>query len=37
MGLLLDGARKHGLPEDYVASLRAFELAHDERLEHERE
>jgi len=37
MGLLLDGARKHGLPEDYVASLRAFELACDERLEHERE
>jgi cation transport regulator ChaC len=34
--LLLDGARERGLPENYVASLRAFELAHDERLEHER-
>lgn len=31
MGLLLAGARDHGLPEAYVASLRALELAVDER------
>lgn len=31
MGLLLAGARDHGLPEEYVASLRALELAIDER------
>jgi cation transport regulator ChaC len=31
MGLLLAGARYHGLPEDYVAWLRSLELARDER------
>ncbi len=36
MGLLLEGAREHGLPAEYVAFLRTFELACDERPEHER-
>lgn len=36
MGLLLDGASEHGLPGQYVAFLRTFELADDERPEHER-
>ena len=36
MGLLLEGAREHGLPAEYVAFLRSFELAHDERPEHRR-
>ena len=31
MGLLLRGARHHGLPADYITYLRAFELAVDER------
>ncbi|MDX2168560.1 MAG: gamma-glutamylcyclotransferase family protein [Deltaproteobacteria bacterium] len=31
MGLLLDGAAEHGLPDEYVAFLRAFTLARDER------
>jgi cation transport regulator ChaC len=31
MGLLLDGAREHGLPPAYIAFLRGFELARDER------
>ncbi|MGI9540326.1 MAG: gamma-glutamylcyclotransferase [Miltoncostaeaceae bacterium] len=31
MGLLLAGARHHGLPEAYVRFLRGFELAIDER------
>lgn len=31
IGLLLDGARVHGLPPDYLAVLNAFELAVDER------
>ena len=31
MGLLLDGAREHGLPAGYVAFLRTFELARYER------
>jgi cation transport regulator ChaC len=31
LNLLLKGARHHGLPEEYVAWLRAFDLAHDER------
>jgi len=31
MGLLLAGARHHGLPPEYVAFLRGFELAVDER------
>jgi cation transport regulator ChaC len=31
MGLLLDGAREHGLPPEYVAYLQSFALAHDER------
>jgi len=31
LGLLLEGARQHGLPADYVAFLEAFELAVDER------
>ena len=33
IGLLLDGAREHGLPEEYVALLCAFELAVDERTQ----
>lgn len=36
IGLLLDGAREHGLPADYLDYLRAFELAADERPESER-
>jgi cation transport regulator ChaC len=32
LGLLLDGARSHGLPAEYVARLEALELAVDERL-----
>jgi len=31
LGLILAGARLHGLPEDYVARLRALPLAVDER------
>lgn len=31
MGLLLDGAAEHQLPDDYVRTLRAFALARDER------
>jgi cation transport regulator ChaC len=31
LGLLLDGAREHGLPQDYVQFLQSFELARDER------
>ncbi len=31
MGLLLRGARHHGLPEPWIAFLRGFELAADER------
>ncbi len=31
MGLLLRGAREHGLPETWVEHLRGFELAVDER------
>ncbi|HTO53397.1 MAG TPA: gamma-glutamylcyclotransferase [Myxococcota bacterium] len=31
LGLILAGARQHGLPADYVAELRALELAVDER------
>jgi 2-hydroxychromene-2-carboxylate isomerase len=31
LGLLLDGARHHGLPADYVAWLEGFDLAFDER------
>lgn len=31
LGLLLAGARQHGLPEDWIARLRGFELARDER------
>jgi cation transport regulator ChaC len=31
MGLLVRGARHHGLPAEYVDWLRAVELAHDER------
>ncbi|MAE93824.1 MAG: hypothetical protein CL910_04120 [Deltaproteobacteria bacterium] len=31
MGLLLHGARHHGLPDDYVTWLRSLELAPDER------
>jgi cation transport regulator ChaC len=36
MGLLLDGAREHGLPAEYVSQLRAVELARDERPAHRR-
>jgi len=32
IGILLDGARTHGLPDDYVRWLEAWELAVDERL-----
>jgi AIG2-like family len=32
LGLLLRGARHHGLPEEWVAFLRALETATDERL-----
>jgi cation transport regulator ChaC len=31
LGLLLEGARRHGLPAEYVATLEASELAIDER------
>ena len=31
LGLLLAGARQHGLPADWVERLRRFELARDER------
>jgi cation transport regulator ChaC len=31
LGLLLAGAHQHGLPEEWIARLRAFELAADER------
>jgi len=31
LGLLLAGAHQHGLPEDWIARLRTFELARDER------
>jgi hypothetical protein len=31
MGLLLHGARHHGLPPESIAQLRAFDLAVDER------
>src|SRR5262245_4855668 len=33
LGLLLEGAREHGLPPDYVRYLESFELAIDERLQ----
>lgn len=32
LGLLLAGARYHGLPADYVTRLRTLELARDERV-----
>jgi cation transport regulator ChaC len=32
VGLLLEGARHHGLPDEYLRILQAFELAVDERL-----
>jgi cation transport regulator ChaC len=32
LGLLLEGARYHGLPDAYVRTLESFELAIDERL-----
>jgi hypothetical protein len=31
LGLILDGAREHGLPADWIAWLERFELAVDER------
>jgi 2-hydroxychromene-2-carboxylate isomerase/cation transport regulator ChaC len=31
LGLLLDGARAHGLPRDYIRYLESFERARDER------
>lgn len=31
LGLLLEGAREHGLPAEWIATLEAFELAVDER------
>jgi hypothetical protein len=30
--LLLDGAREHGLPEEWIRHLEGLELAVDERL-----
>lgn len=33
LGLLLRGARHHGLPDEWIAHLEAFELAVDERFE----
>jgi len=33
LGLLLEGAREHGLPGDYVARLEQLDLAHDERIQ----
>lgn len=36
MGLLLDGAREHGLPAEYVTALCAFGLAHDERAKYQK-
>lgn len=35
LNLLLEGAREHGLPVDYVTYLESFELAIDERLQNE--
>jgi cation transport regulator ChaC len=32
LGLLLEGAREHGLPDEYVRFLESFELAVDERI-----
>jgi gamma-glutamylcyclotransferase len=32
IGLLIEGARQHGLPADYLDFLQSFELAPDERL-----
>jgi len=32
IGLLIEGAVQHGLPDDYLRYLRSFELATDERL-----
>jgi hypothetical protein len=32
LGLLLEGARRHGLPLEYVEALEALDLAVDERL-----
>ena len=31
LGLVLDGAREHGLPKSYVRALEGFEVAVDER------
>jgi hypothetical protein len=33
IGLLLEGAREHGVPAEWIARLEAFELAVDERVE----
>lgn len=35
MGLILEGAREHGLSDEYIRSLHDFELAIDERVEAE--
>ncbi len=35
LGLLLAGARQHGLPADWVERLRGFDLARDEREPHQ--
>ena len=32
LGLLLEGAREHALPQDYLRRLEGLELAVDERL-----
>ncbi len=33
LGLMVEGARQHGLPVEYVTFLESHELAHDERLD----
>ncbi len=33
LGLLLEGARQHGLPDDYVLALEGLERAVDERIQ----
>lgn len=37
LGIILDGARHHGLPAQWIAYLESLELAVDERLAAERE
>jgi len=37
LGLIVIGARHHGLPDQWIETLRAWPLAHDERKERQRE